>query len=133
MWAALADLRPARPITRPIASGADPRSGGRTAAGLTRRVSGAQMPTMQPRTIRRPGASEGGASEGGASESGGGAPAARPGDTGTQQEVRPPGVPYSEADAGAEAAAGGVYDFLTRFTAGVQRRLDESSDERHGS
>jgi hypothetical protein len=72
---------------------------------------------MQPRTIRRSG-----------QEAAAAAPESRPGPAAEPTPGPPPGAPYSEADAGAEAAAGGVYEFLTRFTAGVKRGLDDAGD-----
>jgi hypothetical protein len=87
----------------PPASGhappAPPPGGGAgvTSGGLTRRVRGAQMPTTNPVAVRRP--------------SSGPDPAAPP----------PPGrtpPPTRSADA--------VYSFLTNFSAGVQRGLDET-------
>jgi signal transduction histidine kinase len=76
-----------------------PGSDGATSGGLTRRVRGAQMPTTSPHAVRR-------------APTGPAAPSGQP--TGP---LRPPQAPPS-ADA--------VYSFLTSFTAGIQRGLDET-------
>jgi signal transduction histidine kinase len=118
MWAALADLRTARPITRPTGVVGDPGSGGLTASGLTRRVSGAQLPSTRPRAIRRvspePPAPRSSGRLAGEPE-GHGTPSAGPGDRHGHS-----------GDAGIEAAAGNVYDFLSRFSEGVKRGLADA-------
>jgi hypothetical protein len=76
-----------------------PGPDGATSGGLTRRVRGAQMPTTSPHAVRR-------------APTGPAAPSGQP--TGP---LRPPQAPPS-ADA--------VYSFLTSFTAGIQRGLDET-------
>ena len=100
-----------RPPQRPPAGvpGPDgptgPAPAGGTEAGppLTRRVRGAQMPTTSPRSMHRT-TGEHPAAPGG--------PAAQPPDRG-----QPPRQTRSADD---------VYSFLTNFTAGVQRGLDDS-------
>jgi hypothetical protein len=72
-----------------------------TSGGLTRRVRGAQLPTTNPLAVRR-----------NASESLAGMAAPMP-----PMPVRTP-PPARSADA--------VYSFLTNFSAGVQRGLDET-------
>jgi hypothetical protein len=72
---------------------------GATSGGLARRVRGAQMPTTSPHAVRR-------------APTGPAAPSGQP-----PVPSRPPQAPPS-ADA--------VYSFLTSFTAGIQRGLDES-------
>ena len=125
LWASLSTLatgpRPAiggpRPSARsgPATPGpaarppADPGSGGTTPGGLARRVRGAQLPTAQPLSLRR----------------------------GTGEPAPAPAAGYGRGDRGARAGngdvAGGdggpakdVYSFLSSFTAGVQRGLDEA-------
>jgi hypothetical protein len=89
-----------------------------TAGGLTRRVRGAQLPNSEPlslrRTVENPGMGDG-ASAGYGHAPG---PRRRDGDNGN-----------GHADAGArhdDSSARDVYSFLTSFTAGVQRGLDEA-------
>ena len=92
----------------------------RTASGLTRRVRGAQLPTSEPLSLRRsvdnPRAGDGAG-------------------TGYRRApgLRPRGGDYGNgnghAGAGArhdDSSARDVYSFLTSFTAGVQRGLDEA-------
>lgn len=99
----------ARPVTRQAGPARDPGSGGTTAGGLTRRVSGAQLPSTQPRAIRRP------------------TPEPAPG--AARGSGRADAQAQARDDARVEAAAGDVYDFLSRFTAGVRRGLDDSATD----
>jgi hypothetical protein len=81
--------------------------GSTTSGGLARRVRGAQMPSTNPLSLRRTdGPPSGAPAAGGPAGPGPAAPPAR-----TPQQKQ-------SADA--------VYSFLTNFTAGVQRGLDES-------
>jgi Histidine kinase-, DNA gyrase B-, and HSP90-like ATPase len=93
----------------------------RTASGLTRRVRGAQLPTQEPLSLRRtvedPRAGDGG----------------RTG-YGHVRGLRPRGGGDGNGRGNGHAAGGArhddssardVYSFLTSFTAGVQRGLDE--------
>jgi hypothetical protein len=82
-----------------------------TAGGLTRRVRGAQMPTTTPHQLRRTGPQ----------------PAPPSGARGPQFQP-PPAVRASPASPAADA----VYSFLTNFSAGVQRGLDESRRSGNG-
>ncbi|MFS8482649.1 MAG: hypothetical protein FWJ94_12160, partial [Acidimicrobiia bacterium] len=82
--------------------GAAPSSGTTTPGGLARRVKGAQMPATQPLRMRR-GGQEGGSDAPGA---GAGTPPPR-----TAEQRR---------------KADDVYNFLSQFTAGVQRGIEES-------
>ncbi len=75
---------------------ADPRSGGTTAGGLTRRVSGAQLPTMQP--ARDPPVLDGGAAERGG-------PRPRPGRRHRCRCPRRPATPGGQRGGGAPAPA----------------------------
>ena len=111
----------------PPPPGGDPLSGGQTTGGLTRRVRGAQLPSTQPLSVRR------------AQE-----PPSR-GDGGYRRDDHRTVVGHSGTlgngngnrnghtngrdGAGAEhesSAARSVYGFLTSFTQGVQRGLDET-------
>jgi len=111
----------------PPPPGGDPLSGGQTSGGLTRRVRGAQLPSTQPLSVRR------------AQE-----PPSR-GDGGYRRDDHRTVVGHSGTlgngngnrnghtngrdGAGAEhesSAARSVYGFLTSFTQGVQRGLDEA-------
>jgi len=111
----------------PPPPGGDPLSGGQTTGGLTRRVRGAQLPSTQPLSVRR------------AQE-----PPSR-GDGGYRRDDHRTVVGHSGTlgngngnrnghtngrdGAGAEhesSAARSVYGFLTSFTQGVQRGLDEA-------
>ena len=100
---------PAAPVTpaRAPAPAPAPASVGEatTAGGLTRRVRGAQMPTTEPLLMRRPAAED--------------APAASP--PPATGRVAPERTPEQRR------AADDVYSFLTSFSAGVQRGLDESA------
>jgi signal transduction histidine kinase len=156
LWSALATNPPAGPTTRPPAnrswpapplvmpaapSGPAPATrgpapappgpggdgGGLTTGGLTRRVRGAQMPSTQPLSVRR-------------------APdhsSSPPADYGLTDHSPAPSRPHSlgngngnghgsangrggAGDQDESSAARGVYAFLTSFTQGVQRGLDES-------
>ncbi|HEY3000344.1 MAG TPA: hypothetical protein VGJ43_17305 [Acidimicrobiales bacterium] len=87
--------------------GADP--GGLTSGGLARRVRGAQMPVTSPVSVHRAGP--------GAADR---APA------GTGGATAPPRTAQQKQSADA------VYSFLTNFSAGVQRGLDETRGEKDG-
>jgi hypothetical protein len=90
------------PSPAPFPAGAD---GGRaTPGGLTRRVRGAQLPNANPLAVRR-------------SPDAAPAPPPRP-----EARVAAPAGRAAEQTRSADA----VYSFLTSFTAGVQRGLDES-------
>ncbi len=91
---------PAIPVTPPAAGEAV------TAGGLTRRVRGAQMPTTEPLRMRRPADDD--------------APSAAPAPPTAARRVPPERTPEQRR------AADDVYNFLTSFSAGVQRGLDES-------
>jgi hypothetical protein len=90
------------PAPAPSPAGAD--GGGATPRGLTRRVRGAQLPNANPLTVRR-------------SPDAAPAPPPRP-----DARVTAPAGRAAEQTRSADA----VYSFLTSFTAGVQRGLDES-------
>jgi signal transduction histidine kinase len=74
-----------------------------TSSGLARRVRGAQLPTTKPRSLRR--------------------------DGGEQQPQQQQGTRQPPPSRSGEAAAEDVYGFLSSFTKGVQRGLDESRQE----
>jgi hypothetical protein len=76
--------------------GAEPAGSGTTPSGLVRRVKGAQMPAAQPLSLRRS----------------------------DQAASAPP--PAAAAQGGDDGAARDVYGFLSSFSSGVQRGLDES-------
>ena len=101
---------PAQPPAVPVTPAPAPASVGEatTAGGLTRRVRGAQMPTTEPLLMRRPAAED--------------APAAAP--PPATGRVAPKRTPEQRR------AADDVYSFLTSFSAGVQRGLDESARAR---
>jgi hypothetical protein len=106
----------------PTSSGA-PGEPGATGGGLTRRVRGAQMPTTSPLQLRR--------SDG--TPHADGSPAPDPG----PPVLRPPASPsWAPAEAAPPAGqrserADNVYGFLSSFSAGVQRGLDQAQRERH--
>ncbi|HEX6425589.1 MAG TPA: hypothetical protein VFZ79_19025, partial [Acidimicrobiales bacterium] len=113
--AGLSDLpRFAGPTTAPPGGGHPPAfpppaagagdGGGTTPGGLTRRVRGAQLPTASPLAIRRAAVQRTAATE--------------------QAPAGPP-----ERTAEQKAAADAVYDFLSRFSAGVQRGIGETRGE----
>ncbi|HEU4398978.1 MAG TPA: hypothetical protein VFU54_14230, partial [Actinomycetota bacterium] len=88
--------------------GAEPTGiagGGTTPGGLTRRVRGAQLPTATPLAIRRAAAAEQAAAA----------------------DHAAPGPPERTPEQ--KAAADAVYDFLSRFSAGVQRGIGEARGE----
>jgi hypothetical protein len=110
-------------------------SGGMTSGGLARRVRGAQLPNANPLALRR----SGGAPPPGAGGPVAGGPAAgAPGSAPSFASMPPPVPPTPQAPPASPAPAGpqrtseqtqsadAVYGFLTSFTAGVQRGLDES-------
>ena len=116
----------------PGTPGQPPAGGPTTTAGLTRRVRGAQLPNTQTVKLRR-GMSTGGAGTGPSSPP----PAPRtppPGGpfvrtpTGQTPVVRAPDPAQSQGWA-SERSAKDVYGFLSDFTAGVQRRLDETQPD----
>jgi hypothetical protein len=92
--------------------------GARTPSGLTRRVRGAQLPTSEPlslrRTVENPRRSDG------AGAGYGHAPGPPPGSGGNGNGHAGPGARHDDS------SARDVYSFLTSFTAGVQRGLDEA-------
>jgi signal transduction histidine kinase len=94
--------RPQRPPSR--GEPAAPAPGGDSGPPLTRRVRGAQMPPTNPMSVRR--------TTGQYPAVPGARPEARP-----KQPAEPPRQARSADD---------VYSFLTSFTAGVQRGLDDS-------
>jgi signal transduction histidine kinase len=111
----------------PPPPGGDPLSGGLTTGGLTRRVRGAQLPSTQPLSVRRaqepPSRGDGGyrrddhRTVAGHSTTLGNGNGNRNGHTNGRD------------GAGGEhesSAARSVYGFLTSFTQGVQRGLDET-------
>jgi signal transduction histidine kinase len=145
------------PMATPAGAGAgaggDPT--GATASGLTRRVRGAQLPNTAPVSLRRgtgggaggpggrPHSQPAGAGVGGPFgrstgpvprvRTTGSTPAVRTGSTpavrttGSTPAIRPGAVDQPDGWA-SQNAAKDVYSFLTDFTAGVQRGLDESDE-----
>ena len=98
---------PAPPL--PSRGQSDMAAGGdTTTGGLARRVRGAQLPTTEPVRMRRPDRAQAPASSGAAT------PAPRTAPARTPEQRR-------QAD--------DVYNFLSNFTAGVRRGLDEASHE----
>jgi hypothetical protein len=124
LWAGLAKLSTGpRPAVRtggptgngPGRSGApppqqrlDPSSGGTTPGGLARRVRGAQLPTTQPVSLRR------------------GSEHAAAGTGGYGRDDRRAANGNGDAVTDDDGPAKDVYSFLSSFTAGVQRGLDEA-------
>jgi hypothetical protein len=102
--------RPSGPA--PAAAPEPAADGGMTSGGLTRRVRGAQLPTTNPLAVRRGAA--------------GPAPAAAPG-LGAAMPAMPAMPPRTPPEA---RSADAVYSFLTNFSAGVQRGLDETQQGR---
>jgi hypothetical protein len=107
----------------PGESGLPPRrqpgpEGARTASGLTRRVRGAQLPTPEPLSLRRTIDS----SQVGDGAGAGYGHAAGPGPLGGDNGNGHAGVAARHDD----SSARDVYSFLTSFTTGVQRGLDEA-------
>ncbi|HEY8523342.1 MAG TPA: nitrate- and nitrite sensing domain-containing protein [Acidimicrobiales bacterium] len=105
----------------------DPTSGGTTASGLARRVKGAQLPNTQPLSLRR--SSEHATAErrdygrddhGAPSHAVG---ASRPQGNGGAVSGDAVGGDVASGD---NSPAKDVYSFLSSFTAGVQRGLDEA-------
>jgi hypothetical protein len=82
-----------------------------TAGGLARRVRGAQMPTTAPHQVRRTGPQ----------------PEAPSGARGPQHQP-----PLSVRGSQSSPSADAVYSFLTSFSAGIQRGLDESRRSGNG-
>jgi hypothetical protein len=94
---------PRPPDASPVAPAAGPASdGGTTSGGLTRRVRGAQLPTTNPLAVRRA------------------SPGSVPG------AVAGPVPPMPARTQTPARTADAVYSFLTHFSAGVQRGLDET-------
>jgi len=90
----------------------------RTASGLTRRVRGAQLPTSEPLSLRRTVENHGMGDGPGAGYGHSPGPRSRSGGNGNG---------HVGADARHDdTSARDVYSFLTSFTAGVQRGLDEA-------
>jgi hypothetical protein len=85
-------------------------------------VRGAQLPTTQPLSLRR----AGGQTAEPARPAPANGPAAAPP---AQAPAHAPAPPPAARKTGPEGAAKDVYSFLSNFTAGVQRGLDEA---RHG-
>ena len=114
---------PGMPGAPPAGPPADPGAAGQTQGGLARRVRGAQMPTTEPLSLRR-------------GSGGGGQRQGPPGQASSPFAVSPPvtdrsragrsSAPEVPATNGDHRAADEVYGFLSSFTAGVQRGLDES-------
>ncbi len=100
-----------RPTAAPVLGAPAGGAGAATAGGLTRRVRGAQLPSANPLAVRR--------------SQGAGAPAApaAPAPAAPRADARPAAPAGRPPETG---SADAVYSFLTNFTAGVQRGLDES-------
>ena len=136
-----APANPPGPPGQPPLAPPPPPGDQTTAAGLTRRVRGAQLPNTQTVKLRR---GESGAGPGAGIGPSSPAPAPRtppPGGpfvrtpTGQTPAVRAPGrgpaptptpAPTSAEGWASERSAKDVYGFLSDFTAGVQRGLDET-------
>lgn len=108
---------PRRPRTGEVpAAGhaAPPAPDATTPSGLRRRVRGAQLPNTQPLSMRR-----------------------GSGDTGNrprQPQPQPPRQPGGDGpDASGDSASNDVYGFLSAFTAGVQKGLDDARNPQSGS
>jgi hypothetical protein len=102
------ELPQRRPEPRPapgLQPSAEPAAPGTTPSGLVRRVKGAQMPAAQPLSLRR-------------SDAAASAPNPPP--------APQPAPPPAAAPGGDDGAARDVYGFLSSFSSGVQRGLDES-------
>ncbi len=84
-------------------------SGSATSGGLTRRVRGAQLPSTNPVSLRR-------------------GPAAPEGAPTAPTAPGPPTPPQRTSEQ--EQSADAVYSFLSSFTAGVQRGLDDTRTDR---
>lgn len=96
---------------------------GQTEGGLARRVRGAQLPSTEPLNLRR-GTGSAGQGQGGPSGNPFSPGAVQPSD---RQRAGRSSAPETPASNGDHRAADEVYGFLSSFTAGVQRGLDESS------
>jgi hypothetical protein len=94
---------------RPQSPPPDPSTGGTTTSGLARRVRGAQLPSTQPIALRRKNTEH-----------------AAPVDRGYGLGDRGPTNGNGDANNGDGGPAKDVYSFLSSFTAGVQRGLDEA-------
>jgi signal transduction histidine kinase len=113
----------------------DPAAGGATASGLARRVRGAQLPVSQPLTVRRgqepPSAGDAGYRRGdrenakgqllGSANTNG-----HPNGRSSGHVSAPFGRREGNGDHDESSAARSVYGFLTSFTQGVQRGLEEA-------
>jgi hypothetical protein len=134
LWSGLGPRPPAPPAAGPPSSRSWPAppatqrpdglGGGLTAGGLTRRVRGAQLPTTQPLTVRRtqehPSGGDGGYRRRDHGAANGYSPTS--GHANGQSNGRDGA---RDRDDGSSAARD-VYGFLTSFTKGVQRGLDEA-------
>jgi signal transduction histidine kinase len=119
---------PGGPGARPGAP-LDPGTAGQTQGGLARRVRGAQMPTTEPLSLRR--GSGGAGNDPRQSRSGQSSSPFSVSPPPATDRIRagrssPPEVPASNGD---HRAADEVYGFLSSFTAGVQRGLDEARQD----
>jgi signal transduction histidine kinase len=99
------DWEPPGPVSPRVA---EPPTADTTSGGLTRRVQGAQLPTTEPRRVRRPTAE-------------------------TPTVLTGNGRGTAGRPAEQRQSADDVYSFLTNFTAGVQRGLDDSGDGDDGA
>ncbi|HKH05563.1 MAG TPA: ATP-binding protein [Acidimicrobiales bacterium] len=103
----------------PAGPPSDPSAGGVTEGGLARRVRGAQLPSTAPVSLRRGNVENAGTGTGGYGLGDRGASSGGPNGNGG-------------ATNGEGGPAKDVYSFLSSFTAGVQRGLDEArSDTRN--
>lgn len=110
-----------------------------TSGGLTRRVAGAQLPNANPLSLRRSGGGEAPAGPPASAPMPSGPVPPGPGPFGTapaapgHRDGSPFGPPPAATPPAApprppqqKQSADAVYSFLTSFTAGVQRGLDEA-------
>jgi signal transduction histidine kinase len=103
-----APMAPGPQHAAPAAGPGHEGQGPTTAGGLTRRVRGAQLPTSQPLSLRR---------------GTGQPPTDRP-------SPAPGGAGATPGGAGGDGPAQDVYGFLSNFSSGVQRGLDETRRNR---
>jgi signal transduction histidine kinase len=121
-WAAPSHVTPVTPTT-PEPSPRPPAAGGETAGGLARRVRGAQMPSTQPLSVRRTQDHPQGPPAGYRHEHHGTAGRDHTlGNGNGNGSTNGHGGPADEDSTTARS----VYSFLTSFTQGVQRGLDET-------
>jgi hypothetical protein len=106
------DSTPPPPLPSRNEPGPAPDTPAATASGLQRRVRGAQMPATEPVNLRRGTGNRQG-------------PPSR-GDDASRPSRRPPSGEPPEPN-GDHRAADQVYGFLSSFSAGVQRGLDEAT------